>query len=110
MDIIDSANWKDILAYYQVLKDECRERRLSTNPQLDQLSQAQVICREEIGNGYPISHNPLRGLCTLSLRIKVAHTSFRLFDGSNFTRTDEKTSQCLIEALCSVELYNDSLK
>lgn len=69
-----------------------------------------VICREEIGNGYPISHNPLRGLCKLSLRVKVAHASFRLFDRSNFTRTDEKTSQCLIEALCNVELYNESLK
>ena len=69
-----------------------------------------MICREEIGNGYPISHNPLRGLCNLSLRIKVAHASFRLLDRTNFTRTDEKTSQCLIEALCSVELYNDRLK
>ena len=41
MDIIESVNWKDILAYYQGSKDECRERRLSTNPQVDQLSQAQ---------------------------------------------------------------------
>ena len=58
-----------------------------------------VKCREEIGNGYPISHNPLRGLCKLSLRIKVAHASFRLFDRSNFTRTDEKTSRCQFVAL-----------
>ena len=40
MDITESVNWKDILAYYQGSKDECRERRLSTNPQVDQLSQA----------------------------------------------------------------------
>lgn len=41
MDITESVNWKDILAYYQGSKDECRERRLSTNPPVHQLSQAQ---------------------------------------------------------------------
>ena len=98
MDIIESANWKGILAYYQVLKDECRTVPFHKSTSRSTFPGA-VTCREEIGNGYPISDNPLRGFCKLSLRIKVAHTSFRLFDRSNFTRTDEKTSQCLRSTL-----------
>ena len=70
MDITESANRKDILAI--------------TFPR-------RIDVEQEIGNSYSIFHNPLRGLCKLSLRIKVAHASFHLFDSSlNFTGTEEK--------------------
>ena len=115
VEILHGHNWlRKLEGYISVLPIRIKRRVQRTAPFHKSTSRSTfpgaVICREEIGNGYPISHNPLRGLCKLSLRVKVAHASFRLFDRSNFTRTDEKTSQYLIEALCNVELYNESLK
>ena len=102
VEILHGHNWIRKLEGYISVLPRIKRRVQRTAPFHKSKSRSTIpgamICREEIGNGYPI-HNPLRGLWKLSLRIKVAHASFRLFDRSNFTRTDEKTSQCLISTL-----------
>ena len=103
VEILHGHNWIRKLEGYISLLPRIKRRVQRTAPFHKSTSRSTfpgaVKCREEIGNGYPISHNPLRGLCKLSLRVKVAHASFRLFDRSNFTRTDQKTNRCQFVAL-----------
>lgn len=108
VDIIESANWKGILAYYQVLKDECRTR-LSTNPQVDQLSQAQSHVERRLVTVIQFLIILCAAFANRVWELRWLIPVFAFLTVLTLQEQMKKQANAL-EALCSVESYNDSLK
>ena len=84
VEILHGHNWlRKLEGYISVLPIRIKRRVQRTAPFHKSTSRSTfpgaVICREEIGNGYPISHNPLRGLCKTEFESEGGSCQFSPF-------------------------------